>query len=209
MRETTEALSGGGLLPFSLKSEESKEALRAEFERIALPHLSNLYTAALYLTKNETEAEDLVQESYLRAFRFFDKFEPGTNCKAWLLSILRNLFINRYQQKKREPEMVDWQEIDQAYESMVGRHERAEKGSPEEIFFSQLMDHEVEQALKELPEEFRSAIILVDIQELSYEEAAKVMECVVGTIRSRVSRGRRMLQVALRDYALKRGIVKE
>lgn len=176
---------------------------------MALPLLSQLYTAAFYLTKDGAEAEDLVQETYLRAFRFFDKFEPGTNCKAWLLAILRNLFINRYRQKKAEPEMVDWEKIDQAYESLMEQGEKTEKNNPESLFFSQLMDHEVEQALKELPEEFRTTIILVDMEELSYEEAAKVLECPVGTIRSRLSRGRRMLQVALREYALKRGIIKE
>lgn len=206
MNGTTEALAGGRLLPFSLNKEK---ALKAEFEQVALPQLSHLYTAAFYLTKNEAEAEDLVQETYLRALRFFDKFEPGTNCKAWLLSIQRNLFIHRYWKKRREPEMVDWEKIDQIYESIVEQGEKAKKGDPENIFFSRLMDHEVKEALKELPEEYRSAIMLVDVEELSYEEAAKVMECAVGTIRSRLSRGRRMLQVALKDYALKRGVLKE
>lgn len=186
-----------------------KKSRREEFERVALPHLTHLYTAAFYLTKNESEAEDLVQETYLRAFRFFDKFEPGTNCKAWLLSIQRHLFINRYQQKKREPEMVNWEKIDQIYESLVVQDETAENDNPENLFFSKLMDHEVQQALKELPEEFRIAIILVDLEELSYEEAAKVMECAIGTIRSRLSRGRHLLQVALTDYAVKRGVIKE
>lgn len=206
MNRTAEALSVERLAFFSL---DRKKALKADFERIALPHLSHLYTAAFYLTKNESEAEDLVQETFLRAFRHFDKFEPGTNCRAWLLSIQRNLFINRYQRKRRSPEMVEWEKIDETYESIVDDHERGEKGSPEEIFLSQLMDQEVEQALKELPEEYRAAIILVDIEELTYEEAAKVMECAVGTIRSRLSRGRRMLQVALREYAVKRGLIKE
>lgn len=206
MSRTTEVLSAGRLSFFSL---DRKKAFKAEFERVALPNLSHLYTAAFYLTKSEAEAEDLVQETYLRAFRFFHKFQPGTNCRAWLLSILRNLFINRYRQKRREPEMVDLEKIDQAYESMMEQGEKAEKDNPESLFFSQLMDHEVQVALRELPEEFRSAIILVDIEELSYEEAAKAMECSVGTIRSRLSRGRRMLQVALKDYALKRGVIKE
>ncbi len=205
MDGTIRVLGGGRPLIFSL----SKQSLKEEFERIALPYLSHLYTAAFYLTKDKAEAEDLVQETCLRAFRFFDKFEPGTNCKAWLLSILRNLFINRYRQKRQAPEMVDWEKIDQVYDSIVAQHADAEKSGPEELLFSQVMDQEVEQALKGLPEEFRTAIILVDIEELSYEEAAKVMECPVGTIRSRVSRGRRMLQVALKEYALKRGMIKE
>lgn len=202
MNDTSEAWP----LSFSLNR---KKALRDEFERVALPYLSHLYTAAFYLTRNEAEAEDLVQETCLRAFRFFDKFQPGTNCKAWLLSILRNLFVNRYRQKRAEPEMVDWKKIDQVYESIVEQGQNAEKENPESLLFSKLMDHEVEQALKELPEEYRTAIMLVDIEELTYEEAAKVMECAVGTIRSRVSRGRRLLQVALKDYALKRGAIKE
>ncbi len=190
-------------------SQERKKELRAEFKRIALPQLSHLYTSAFYLTKDRAEAEDLVQETYLRALRFFNKFQPGTNCRVWLLSILRNLFINRYQQKKREAETVDWEMIDQVYDSMVEQGEKTERDNPEGLLISELMDEEVEKAMRELPEEYRTAIVLVDIEELSYEEAAKVMECAIGTIQSRVSRGRRMLQVALRDYALERGLIKK
>ena len=200
------ALSERRPLFFSL---ERKKELRAEFERVALPQLSHLYTSAFYLTKDKTEAEDLIQETYLRALRFFHKFQPGTNCRAWLLSILRNLFINRYQQKKREAETVDWEKIDQVYDSMVELGEKAERDNPEGLLISELMDEGVEKALRKLPEEYRTAIVLVDIEELSYEEAAKVMACAIGTIRSRVSRGRRMLQVALRDYALERGLIKK
>jgi RNA polymerase sigma-70 factor (ECF subfamily) len=183
---------------------DTPKGRRDEFERVALPHLSHLYTAAAYLTKDKTEAEDLVQDTYLTAFRFFDKFQPGTNCRAWLLSILRHLAINRYWQKKREPEIIDWAKVEQTYDSVVEQGERAD---PESLLFSKLMDGDIENALKELPEEFRTAIVLVNIQELTYEEAAQVMGCPVGTIRSRVSRGRRMLQVALRDYALERGLI--
>lgn len=185
------------------KTDISK-ALREEFERVALPHLSQLYTAAVYLTKDKTEAEDLVQETYLSAFRFFDKFQPGTNCRSWLLTILRRLFINRYWHKKREPETVAWAEVELVYESMVEQGERAD---PERLLFSKLMNGEIESALKELPEEFRTALVLVDIEELTYEEAAQVMGCPVGTIRARVSRGRRMLQVRLRGYALESGLI--
>ncbi len=201
-------LPQGRLLFFS---QERKKKLRAEFERVAIHQLSHHYTSAFYLTKDRAEAEDLVQETYLRAFRFFSKFQPGTNCRAWLLSILRNLFINRYQQKKREAERVDWEKIDQVYESMIEqgeKAERAERDNPETLLVSQLMDEEVEEALKKLPEEYRTAIVLVDIEEL-YEEAAKVMDCAIGTVRSRVSRGRRLLQVALRGYALERGLITE
>ncbi len=200
------SLNGERLLSLSLRK---KKTLREEFSRVALPELSHLYTAASYLTKNDTEAKNLVQEAYLRAFRFFDKFQPGTNCRAWLLSILRNLFINRYRQKRQDSEIIDWEKIDQVYDSMVEQGEKAERDNPEGFLISQLMDEEVEKALRELPEEYRTAIVLVDIEELSDEEAAKVMECAIGTIRARISRGRRLLQVVLRDYAMERGLIEE
>lgn len=175
-----------------------------EFERVAMPHLPQVFTAAFYLTKNEHEADDLVQETYLRAFRFFNKFEPGTNCKAWLLSIQRHLFINRYQKRKKQPEFLDWEKVNQDYESFVLSNEQTEKYNPEVLFSSRDMGPEVEKAIKALPEDFRTAIVLVDINELSYEDAAGIMECAIGTVRSRLSRGRRMLQLALKDYALER-----
>ena len=138
-----------------------------------------------------------------------DFFRKKSNVRAWLLSILRNLFINRYRQQRREPTTVDWEKIDEVYESMVEQGENLGRGNPEHHFVSQMMDDEVEAALKGLPEEFRTAIVLVDIEELSYQKTAQVMECPVGTVRSRVSRGRRMLQVALRGYALQRGLIRQ
>ncbi len=206
MKSVAERLTFGRSLLFAA---EKKKELQSEFEQAALPLLSHLYRAAFYFTKDEAEAEDLVQETYLRAFRVFHRFEPGTNCRAWLLSILRNLFINRYRKQKQEPEMVDWEKIDQAYEAMVGVQEKVEKDNPESIFLSRLMGHEVQQALKGLPEEFRLAIVLVDVEDLTYEEAGKVMGCPIGTVRSRVSRGRRILQVALKGYAVQSGLLKE
>ena len=148
MNGATGAISGVRLW---LSSADRKEELKAEFERVALPQLSHLYASAFYLTKDKTEAEDLVQETYLRAFRFFDKFQPGTNFRAWLLSILRNLFINRYRQIRREPATVDWEKIEQVYESMVEQGENKGGGDPEHYFVSQMMDEEVEKALKEIP----------------------------------------------------------
>ncbi len=203
MKEATGAFSRVRLL---LPSLDRKKVSTAEFEQAALPEISHLYKSALCLTRSKTEAEDLVQETYLRAFRFFDKFQPGTNCRAWFLTILQNLFIYRYQQKKREPEIVDLERIDQLYKSMVEQGEK-ERDNPENQLISRLMGGEIEKALRELSEEFRMTIMLVDIEELSYEQAAKLMECPIGTVRSRISRGRRMLQVALRGYALERGLI--
>jgi len=205
MNGATRAVSGAR---FWLSFADREKDFKAEFERVALPQLSHLYTSAFYLTKDRADAEDLVQETYLRAIRFFEKFEQGTNIKAWLLSILRNLFINRYRQKRREPTSVDWEEIDEVYESVVEQGENQGGGNPEYHIVSQMMDDEVVAALKGLPEEFRTAIILVDIEELSYQETAQVLECPMGTVRSRVSRGRRMLQAALRDYALQKGLLR-
>ena len=182
-----------------------RKDLKADFEQVAIPHLPSLYTAALYLTKDEHEAEDLVQETYLRAYRFFHKFEAGTNCKAWLLSIQRHLFINGYRQKNTQPEFLDWEKIDQDCELFVSQ-ENTEKWNPENLISSRVMGSEVERVLKELPAEFRTAIVLVDMEELTYEEAARIMECPIGTVRSRLSRGRRILQLALRDHALERGL---
>jgi RNA polymerase sigma-70 factor (ECF subfamily) len=206
MEGTTHLISPSKLFSFAFKG---KQPLKQEFERTAIPHLSHIYSAALYLTNDEQEAQDLVQETYLRAYRFFHKFNPDTNCRAWVLSIQRRLFINRYKRKKREPKLIDWEKIDEDYEAMVLQDGRAETCNPEMLFCSRAMGAEVEDALKALPDEFRSAIILVDIEELSYEEAGTVMECPVGTVRSRLSRGRRMLQVALKNYALEKGLTKK
>ena len=206
MSRVIEAISQRRHLFFPL---DRKKEIRAEFERVALPQLSYLYTSAFYLTKDRADAEDLVQETYLRAFRFFDKFQPGTNFRAWLLSILQNLFINRDRQKRREAPTVQWGTVDEVYESMVEQNENMGGGNPEHHFVSQMMDDEVEMALRGLPEEFRTPIVLVDIEELTYEESANIMECPMGTVRSRVSRGRRMLQVALKEYRQGKGRVRE
>ncbi len=128
MNGATQAVSGVRLW---LSSADQKKLRKVEFERVALPQLSHLYTSAAYLTKDKAKAEDLVQETYLRAFRFFDKFETGTNVRAWLLSILRNLFINRYRQKRREPTTVDWEKVDEVYESIMEQGEDLGRGNLE------------------------------------------------------------------------------
>ena len=177
MNEAAGEISEEGLLTISM---ERKRALKAEFERVALPQRSYLYKVASYLTKKRARAEDLVQETYLRAFRFFDKFEPGTNCKAWLLCILRHLFVNRYRHRKNEPELVDCKDLDEMFECTVEQEEMMESGDPENLLLSNLMDEEVEDALNRLPADYRRAVNLVDIDELSYQEAAEVMKCPRG-----------------------------
>jgi RNA polymerase sigma-70 factor, ECF subfamily len=189
------AAEGGG---------KDKRALFAEW---ALPHRDYIYTASLYLARNRTEAEDLFQETYLRAYRFFHQFMPGTNCRAWLLTILHNAFKNRYRQQQRAGQAVDFDVLTHEYEKKFA-NEREGDVTPETAFFAQLLDSEVETALKALPEEYRTTLLLVDVEELTYEEAARVLACPIGTVRSRLSRARRMMQVALRDYAREKGYLR-
>jgi len=181
----------------------------ALFEQWALPHKDYIYTACLYLTRNKEEAEDLFQETYLRAFRFFHQFAPGTNCRAWLLTIMHNVFKNRYPQYLRAARTLEFDEAAREYEKKLLADGEAGRDDPAEMLLSRLVDSEIADALRSLPEEYRSTLLLVDIEEMTYEEAAAALECPVGTIRSRLSRARRLLQAALATYARERGLVKE
>lgn len=173
---------------------------RAEFDRAALPHLDHVYGSALYLARDPHRAADLVQETYLRAFRFFHQFTPGTNCLAWLLTILHNTFRNRYRSEGRTRGHLD---VD---DPVVANQVVADAADePERRLLAGLLDREVADALATLPEEFRSAVVLVDLQDLTYEDAARVLECPIGTIRSRLSRGRKLLAHELSGYARERG----
>lgn len=176
---------------------------RAEFAKWALPHMDQVYTAGLYLTRNKEEAEDLLQETMLRAYRFWHQFTPGTNCKAWLMTILHNSFKNRYRDRSREQQTVEFDESLHAPDQSASAE--LSQTNPEEIVAAQRLDDEMERALRSLPAEFLEAIVLVDIQELTYEEAAGVLGCPIGTIRSRLSRGRQLLHSALQQYAQQRG----
>lgn len=168
---------------------------RDDFAREALPHMDQVYTAGLYLTRNQDEAQDLLQETFLRAYRFWHQFRPGTNCRAWLMTILHNTFKNRYRERYREQQRVDFD--DTISDTNSSLNTAAGLADPEGIVLAQFLDTEVEAALKSLPLEFLEVIVLVDIQELTYEEAAATIGCPIGTIRSRLSRGRRLLQAAL------------
>jgi RNA polymerase sigma-70 factor (ECF subfamily) len=171
-----------------------------EFTQWAVPHMDYIYTASLYLTRSEPEAADLLQETFLRAFRFWHQFTPGTNCRAWLLKILHNNFNNRYRERLRAQQQV---EFDESIHAAVDG--RAAGDDPEAVALARVFGGEVRRALARLPIEFREACLLVDVQDLTYEEAAAACGCPVGTIRSRLSRGRRQLQEMLRRYARERG----
>ena len=170
---------------------------RLDFEQVALPHLNAVYTAALRLARNPADAEDLLQETVLRAFRFFHQFAEGTNCRAWLLTILYNNFRNSYRRGTREQPAASSEDFDRELEV---RSALADQSSinPEDLLSGRMIGHRIEIALNALPAEFREALLLVDVQDLSYQEVADLLEVPLGTIKSRVSRGRALMREALR-----------
>ncbi|MBN1945827.1 MAG: sigma-70 family RNA polymerase sigma factor [Bradymonadales bacterium] len=182
---------------------------RSRFEREALEHLDALYGHALRLTKNERDAEDLVQETFLKAFQHFDKYTPDTNCKAWLFKIQTNTFINRYRKTQRERTSLGDDMTPSPLELLAAAtpNPLEQSAASQAALFGELFGDEVNRALTRVPFDFRTAVILVDIYDFSYKECAEIMECPIGTIMSRLYRGRRMLQKELLDYALKKGII--
>jgi RNA polymerase sigma-70 factor (ECF subfamily) len=179
----------------------------SDFEREALPHLPALYAAALRMTRHEKDAEDLVQDALLRAYRFFDTFEAGTNCKAWLFRILTNVFCNRYREREREHEVMNEAEASTAnVEQFIAG---AGDADAESALLGHMVSADVEKALAALPADFRMAVILADLEDFSYKEIAEIMECPAGTVMSRLYRGRKMLQQQLYAYAVEQGIIKQ
>jgi len=158
----------------------------------------------LFLTRDEHDAQDLLQETYLRAYRFWHRFTPGTNCRAWLLTILHNAYRNAYRDRFRDQLAVEFDETALGFDAATLPD--VQWSDPETVVFSQLLDGEIHEALQRLPIQFFEVVMMIDIHELTYEEAAAVIGSPVGTVRSRLSRGRRLLQAALADYARGRGI---
>src|SRR5678816_856206 len=180
---------------------------RSEFETLALGHLDSLYAVGLRMTRDPRDSEDLVQDTMLAAYRFFDKFEPGTNIKAWLFKILTNTFINKYRKRVREREVRDL--IDQDETPSLMSEDVAEKSrDPETAIVGALLSDDVKRALDGVPYDYRMAVVLCDLEEFTYKEIADIMDCPVGTVMSRLHRGRRLLQKSLREYAIEQGIVK-
>jgi len=174
-----------------------------EFDKEAIPHMDILYNYALRLTGNPEDASDLLQETFLKAYRFWDKFEKGTNCRAWLFRIMRNSYINRYRKAVKTPEHINYDEIKEFYNTI--REQSTDSNDLSERLFGQLLDDQVAAALTDLPEEFRTVVILCDIENFTYEEAADFVDCPIGTIRSRLHRGRKLLRDRLFKYAHERG----
>jgi RNA polymerase sigma-70 factor (ECF subfamily) len=173
------------------------------FEDELLPHADALYNFAYHLTYNEEDANDLVQETFMKAFRFINSFDSGTNAKAWLFKILKNGFINEYRRKKKEPNKVDYEDII-AYQDADEENGGVAFDLREDIFDG-MMGDEITIALNRLPIDFKTVILLCDIEGFTYEEIAKIIDIPIGTVRSRLHRARNMLKESLKEYAEKMG----
>ena len=184
---------------------------QATFSDQAMVHMPSLYTAALRMTRNPADAEDLVQDTYLKAYRAFGTFQEGTNLKAWLYRILTNTFINTYRAKKRRPEETDIDDVENLYlYRRLGGLEGATSGkSAEEEVLEHFTETDVKEAVESLPEQFRLAVLLGDVEGFSYKEIAEILDVPIGTVMSRLHRGRRALQKRLYDFGRQRGLVPE
>jgi RNA polymerase sigma-70 factor (ECF subfamily) len=198
-----------------MPEQKSDQEKRKEFESIFLPLLDNLYNIALRMTRNVKDAEDLVQETVLKAYRFFHRFERGTNARAWILTILTNTFRTRYRKKKQEPDMVDFQAIenfclaDELVKEITASDKSEARGT--EAVTEMLKDYvsdDIIEALENVPEQFRLAVLLSDVEGFSYQEIAEILNISVGTVKSRIFRGRKILQKQLWEFARERGILK-
>ena len=185
------------------------DILRDQFSAEALTHLDSMYGAAMRLTRSEADAQDLVQDAFLKAYRFYDRYEPGTNMRAWLLRVLTNTFINKYRRSSRERRVFDGDDAEPVGEGVMSRAAMRALHEPDGEAMRSLVSQEIQAALDELSEEHRLMIVLADVEELSYKEIADIVGCPIGTVMSRLHRARKQLQTRLLDHAIELGIVPE
>lgn len=178
-----------------------------KFEKACMEHLDALYGAALKMTRNQVEAEELVQDTFVRAFRFKNTFEWGTNLKAWLFRIQTNTFINDYRHKRHEQRYVERAAVEPLYDEVLNQQSAKYAANPENHVFSKFFKEELDSALEELPDDFKIVVILSDVQGFSYKEIAEILETPMGTVMSRLHRGRKLLQHSLVDFAVEAGII--
>ncbi len=190
-----------------MKCEEIRSQFSSQFEAECLIHCEALYKLARYLTLDENEAEDLFQDTLLRGFQFFHKFQSQTNCKAWLYKIMKNLFINQYHKKKSRLEVVPMELYNDVNNDHLDHDEK--QFNPELTVLNDMFNAEIIYALNTLPADYKLAVMLADLQYLSYQEISEILNCPIGTVRSRISRGRKLLKRILFNYALREGIIKE
>lgn len=184
--------------------------VREEFAKEALQHLDSLYGAALRLTRSESDAEDLVQDSFLKAYRFYDRFQPGTNLRAWLLRVMTNTFINKYRRTTRERKVLDaGEESEPVGDGVMSRAAMRALTDPVGDATRGLLAQEIQKALDELSDEHRLMIVLADVEELSYKEISDIVGCPIGTVMSRLHRARKQMQEKLMETAMSMGIVSE
>ncbi len=190
-------------------TDDTPNVLRDEFAKEALVHLDSLYGAAMRLTRSESDAEDLVQDAFLKAYRFYDRFEPGTNLRAWLLRVLTNTFINKYRRNTRERRVLDGDEAEPVGDGVMSRAAMRALTDPVGDAMRPIVVKEIQNALDELSDEHRLMIVLADVEELSYKEIADIVGCPIGTVMSRLHRARKQMQHKLIDTALHMGIIDE
>ena len=195
--------------PSELGHAESPDERHARFEADALQYLDQLYAAALRMTRNPADAEDVVQETYAKAYASFHQFTPGTNLKAWLYRILTNTYINSYRKKQREPQISDGENVEDWQLARAESHTSSGLKSAEAVALENLPDSDVKDALQQLPPDFRLAVYLADVEGFAYKEIAEIMGTPIGTVMSRLNRGRTQLRRLLADYARERGLVRE